>query len=103
MIVIMISSSQTSQQIKKKKLIPPATGWNCPMCGQKALIRVTSSIRLEEDGVIMPVLDRLQCRSCKDDLFDLYAMGQIAEFRKRHPYKKPMARRHNVDKNAVAA
>jgi len=96
----MISSSQTSQQIKKKKLIPPATGWNCPMCGQKALIRVTSSILLEEDDAVMPELDRLQCQSCKEDLFDLYAMDQIAEFRKRHPLKKSMLKQL---KKAVAA
>jgi len=89
LIVIMISSSQTSQ-VKKKKLIPPAAGWNCPMCGQKALIRVTNSILLEEDGAVMPALDRLQCQSCKEDLFDLYAMDQIAEFRKRYPLKKSM-------------
>jgi len=41
------------------------------MCGQKTLIRVTSSILLEEDGAVMPELDRLQCQSCKEDLFDL--------------------------------
>jgi len=91
--LIMISSSQTSQQIEKKKLIPPATGWNCPMCGQKALIRVTSSILLEEDGTVMPELDRLQCRSCKEDLFDLYAMDAIAEFRRRHPLEKSAAQK----------
>jgi len=101
--LIMSLSSQNSQPIKKKRLIPPATGWNCPMCDQKALIRVTSSSLLEEDDTVMPELDRLQCQSCKDDLFDLYAMAQIAEFRKRHPYKKPMVKRHNVDKNAVTA
>jgi len=89
LIVIMISSSQTSQQIEKKKLIPPATGWNCPMCGQKALIRVNTSCQLE-DGAVMPTLDGLQCQSCKEDLFDLYAMDQIAEFRKRHTLKKSM-------------
>jgi hypothetical protein len=36
----------------------------------------------------MPKLDRLQCQSCKEDFFDLYAMDQIAEFRKQHPLKK---------------
>lgn len=72
------------------------------MCGQKALIRVNTFCQLE-DGAVMSALDRLQCQSCKEDLFDLYAMDQITEFRKRHPYKKPMAKRQNEAKNAVAA
>jgi len=48
----------------------------------------------------MPKLDRLQCRSCKEDFFDLYAMDQIAEFRKRHPLKKSTIQQL---KKAVAA
>ncbi len=83
----MSSSPRNGQQIKKKRLTPPATGWKCPMCGQKALIRVNKSCRLE-DGLVIPKLDRLQCQACKEDFFDLYAMDQIAEFRKRHPLKK---------------
>ena len=47
----MSSSPQNGQPSKKKKLVPPATGWNCPMCGQKALIRVNKSCRLE-DGML---------------------------------------------------
>jgi hypothetical protein len=48
----------------------------------------------------MPKLDRLQCQSCKEDFFDLYAMDQIAEYRKRQPLKKAAIKRH---KRALAA
>lgn len=85
-------SPQNSQPIKKKRLIPPASGWNCPMCGQKALIRVNKSCRLE-DGVVIPQLDRLQCQACKEEFFDLYAMDAIAEFRRRHPLAKSAAQK----------
>jgi hypothetical protein len=80
-------SPRNGQPIKKRRLAPPATGWKCPSCGQKALIRVNKSCRLE-DGLVIPKLDRLQCQNCKEDFFDLYAMDQIAEFRKSHPLKR---------------
>jgi hypothetical protein len=100
----MSSSRRNGHPTKKlKRFTPPATGWKCPTCGQKALIRVTSPFLLEEDGAVMPELDRLQCQSCKEDLFDLYAMDQITQFRKRHPYKKSMAKRPKADKKAIAA
>ena len=98
----MSSSPRSALPIRNsKRLTPPATGWKCPECGQKALVRVNKPCQLE-DGIVMPKLDRLHCRSCKEDFFDLYAMDQIAEFRKLYPYKKPMVKRHNVGKQAVA-
>jgi hypothetical protein len=70
------------------KQIPQPTGWKCPDCGEKALRRVKKSYRLEEDGVVMPKLERLQCQACQANFFDAYALDQITEFRKRHPLKK---------------
>lgn len=96
----MSSSHQSARLIKSKKFVPPATGWKCPICGEKALIRVNKPFLLEEDGIVMPKLDRLQCQACKEDLFDLYAMDEVAAFRQRHPQKK--ATRREV-KRAVAA
>jgi hypothetical protein len=33
---------------KARRLIPPPTGWKCPTCGEKALIRVKKSFRFEK-------------------------------------------------------
>ena len=75
-----------------------ATGWKCPSCGQKKLFRVNKSCRLE-DGLVIPKLDRLQCQACGEDFFDLFAMDQIAAFR-REPAVTPSAR---ASKKAMAA
>lgn len=90
----MSSSLRNGQPIKKRRLAPPATGWKCPSCGQKTLIRVNKSCRLE-DGLVIPKLDRLQCQNCKEDFFDMYAMDQIAEFRQRQAFKKTVTQRTN--------
>jgi predicted RNA-binding Zn-ribbon protein involved in translation (DUF1610 family) len=83
----MSSSLRSAQPIKKRRLSPPAAGWKCPSCGQKKLIRVNKSCRLE-DGVVVPKLDRLQCQACGEDFFDLFAMDQIAAFRRTMKQKK---------------
>jgi hypothetical protein len=80
------ASRKTGLIEKARRLIPPPTGWKCPTCGKKALIRVKKSFRFENDGVVMPKLDRLQCQACKEDLFDLHAMDTIEKF--RHPHRK---------------
>ncbi len=87
----MSSSLPNAQPIKKRRLAPPATGWKCPACGQKKLFRVNKSCRLE-DGLVIPKLDRLQCQACGEDFFDLFAMDQIAEFRRHQPQKKSSGR-----------
>jgi len=93
-------SPRNGQQIEKgRRIIPPASGWRCPECGQKALIRVKKSYQLEE-GIAMPSLEWVQCQSCKEDFFDSHAMYAIEEFRKRQPLKKSLAQR---TKRAVAA
>jgi len=81
-----------------RRLIPPASGWECPECGAQALIRVKKSYRLY-DGAVIPKLDRLQCQSCKANFFDPHALDAIEEFRKRQPLKKATAQR---TKRAVA-
>jgi len=84
---VRIDASQKTGLIEKpRRLIPPPTGGKCPTCGEKALIRVKRSFRFENDGVVMPRLDRLQCQACKEELFDLYAMDAIEKF--RHPRRK---------------
>jgi len=83
----MSSSLRSGQPIKKRRLSPPTTGWKCPNCGEKKLIRVNNPCRLE-DGLVVPKLDRLQCQSCGEDYFDLYAMDQITEFRQSQSQKK---------------
>ena len=84
---VRIDASQTTGLIEKpRRLIPPSTGGKCPTCGEKALIRVKKSFRFENDGVVMPRLDRLQCQACSEELFDLYAMDAIEKF--RHPRRK---------------
>jgi hypothetical protein len=93
-------SHRNGRPIERKKFTPPAIGWKCPTCGKKALIRVNKAFLLEEDGVVMPKLDRLQCQACHEDFFDLYAMDKIAAFRRRHPLKKANGREV---KKAVAA
>lgn len=82
-----------------RRFVPPPSGWKCPDCGEKALIRVKKSHRLH-DGVVIPKLDYLQCQACKANFFDPYAMDAIEEFRKRQPLKKSLAQR---TKRAVAA
>ena len=94
----MSSSLQNGHAIKQRRLAPPPNGWKCPSCGQNKLIRVNNSCRLE-DGLIMSKLDRLQCQSCGEDFFDLFAMDQIAAFR-REAQTKPKVR---APKKAMAA
>jgi len=83
----MFSSHQNGRPTNTgRRFVPPPSGWKCPECGEKALIRVKKSHRLH-DGVVMPKLDRLECQSCKANFFDPYAMDAIEEFRKRQPLK----------------
>ena len=98
---VRIDVSQKTGLIEKpRRLIPPPTGWKCPTCGKKALIRVKKSFRFENDGVVMLRLDRLQCQACKEELFDLYAMDAIEKF--RHPHRKKDKRVVTVVDTAVA-
>jgi hypothetical protein len=100
---VRIDASRKNGLIEKpRRLIPPPTGWKCPTCGKKALIRVKKSFRFENDGVVMPRLDRLQCQACGEDLFDLHAMDAIERF--RHPQRKKDKRVVTViDASAVDA
>ncbi len=77
----MSSSLRSAQPIKKRRLAPPPSGWKCPSCGQNQMSRVNKSCKLA-DGLVMPKLDRLQCQACGEDFFDLFAMDQIAAFRR---------------------
>jgi len=89
----MSSSPRSDQLIKRgRRFVPPSSGWKCPECGKKALIRVKKSYLLE-DGILMPELEWLQCQSCKEDFFDTFAMYAIDDFRKRYPRRKSTAKR----------
>lgn len=82
-----------------KRITPPVSGWKCPTCGKRALVRVEKAYRLV-DGAVMPNLEPLQCQACQEEVLDSQAMGAIEDFRKRHPLKKAARKRH---KNALAA
>ena len=98
---VRIDASQKTGLIEKpRRLIPSPTGGKCPTCGEKALIRVKKSFRFENDGVVMPRLDRLQCQACNEELFDLYAMDAIEKF--RHPHRKEDKRVVTVVDAAIA-
>jgi hypothetical protein len=90
----MFSSLQNAPLIKRSgRIAPMKTAWKCPTCGKKALIRVKKPYRLY-DGAVIPKLDRLQCQSCKEEVFDLDAMYAIEEFRRFHPRARSAAKRH---------
>ena len=67
--------------------------WKCPTCGKRALVRVKKSYPLV-DGAVIPKLDRLQCQSCQEEILDSPAIDAIEEFRKQHPLKKAVSKRH---------
>lgn len=77
-------SPQNAPQFKRSLRAP---AWKCPTCGKRALTRVTKPYRLF-DGAVIPKLNRLQCQSCREEVFDLDAMYAIEEFRKRHPRRQ---------------
>jgi len=85
--------------MKVKRITPPVSGWKCPTCGKRALIRVNKFYRLV-DGAVISKFDRLQCQACQEEVLDAQAMGVIEKFRKRHPLKTAAIKRH---KKALAA
>jgi len=88
----MFSSPRNGQPIKQDQY-GQSPAWKCPTCGKRTLIRVNESYRLV-DGAVIAKLDRLQCQSCREEVLDTQAMDVIEEFRKRHPLKKAVAKRH---------
>ena len=65
--------------------------YTCPECGERAVRWVTGDCKLL-DGAIIPDLERMQCSSCGENLFDLAAMRRIREVRESLK-TKPKSRR----------
>ena len=55
-------------------------GLPCPECGKISLEWIQNDCILL-DGTMVPDLERLQCASCGENLFDLEAMRRIREVR----------------------
>ena len=53
----------------------------CPACGAKKLVTMTDEYRME-DGVVIPELERLQCKACGEKLFSPESVDKILLFRK---------------------
>ena len=54
--------------------------YTCPDCGEKKLTRIIETCRLQ-DGLVIPRLSHLKCRSCSARYFDDAAMGRIEKIR----------------------
>ncbi len=61
--------------------------YTCPECGEHAVRWVTGDCKLL-DGTLVPDLERMQCSSCGENLFDLAAMRRIREVRESLKAKK---------------
>lgn len=53
----------------------------CPTCGAVELVTMTGDCTME-DGVVIPELERLQCRVCGEKLFSPESVDKIQRFRK---------------------
>lgn len=65
--------------------------YTCPECGERAVRWVTGDCKLL-DGVMVPDLERMQCSSCGENLFDLAAMRRIREVRESLETKRKSRR-----------
>jgi predicted RNA-binding Zn-ribbon protein involved in translation (DUF1610 family) len=70
-----VSSTESPWTKKDKEGI-----YSCPECGEREVRWVVGDCRLL-DGTLVPNLERLQCSSCGENLFDLEAMRRIREVR----------------------